>query len=85
MTDQNGAAGYGSAGESKIYIPKRISAESTSDQAFRFHDQKREELRDEGKTKAAACELAWPAMAETFAPLPVVEEPVADRLPPLCM
>ena len=66
MTDQNGAAGYGSAGESKIYIPKRISAESTSDQACRFRDQKREELRDEGKTKAAARELIHGMPAEEW-------------------
>ena len=56
-------------GESRIAATHRLQREGRWDEASRYRDEVRRELRSEGKKRADANDGAWAAMLEEFPPL----------------
>jgi hypothetical protein len=65
--------------ESKCIATDRLRREGRWAEASLWRDQKRTQLRAEGKTRTEANEAAWQAMIEEFPPLPPSELPVGDH------
>ena len=59
--------------ESKIEATERLRREGRWEDASRYREEVRNELRSEGRPRAEAAGAAWDAMLEKYPPLPAAE------------
>ena len=55
--------------ENKLQLSQRLQREDMYSHAMQFKEDRRKELRSQGKSKAEANRIAWIEMAEQFSPL----------------
>jgi len=65
--------------ESKIELVQRWRREGRAEEASRYRDEVREQLRAQGKTRREAREASWEAARAAFPPLPPAENPPAEE------
>jgi len=69
--------------ESKIVATDRLRKEGRWEEASLWRDNKRKQLRAEGKSKTDANDASWQAMTESFPPLPQEEVPSDEPSAPM--